>query len=196
MDSILLPFLWALNGVLAVTYILAENLLTVGLLVVMAWMLLSLKPFANAYYAERIKVFLLVTGVVSLIMSVIAPAPAPFFLLVMPLFAMISLYLGLSRSNPADVFWHYAQTGLIYNGAIVLFMFLESNLGQTSGTSGEMYLLQGQNYVGLMGGIALYGIPVFFMASVAKEYLAHKPQQKPEELLTTIRDARKPRSRQ
>ena len=61
MDSILLPFLWALNGVLAVIYILAENLLTVGLLVVMTWMLLSLKPFANAYYAERIKVFLLVT---------------------------------------------------------------------------------------------------------------------------------------
>ena len=109
---------------------------------------------------------------------------------------MISLYLGLSRSNPADVFWNYAQTGLIYNGAIVLFMFLESNLGQTSGTSGEMYLLQGQNYVGLMGGIALYGIPVFFMASVAKEYLAHKPQQKPEDMLTTIRDARKPRARQ
>jgi hypothetical protein len=195
-DSIFLPFLWALNGVLAILYILAENLLTVGLLGVLIWMLLSLKPFANAYYAERIKVFLLVTTVVSLVMSVIAPSPAPFFLLVMPLFAMISLYMGLSRTNPADIFWNYAQTALIYNGAIVLFMFLENNLGQTSGTSGEMYLLQGQNYVGLMGGIAMYGIPVFFMASVAKEYLAHKPQQDPNDLLTTIRDARKPRARQ
>jgi hypothetical protein len=194
-DSIFLPFLWALNGVLAVTYILAENLLTVGLLGVLTWMLLSLKPFANAYYAERIKSFLLVTGVVSLVMSVIAPAPAPFFLLAMPLFAMVSLYMGLSRTNPADIFWNYAQTALIYNGAIVLFMFMEGNLGQTSGTSGEMYLLQGQNYVGLIGGIAMYGIPVFFMASVAKEYLAHKPQQEPFDMLTTIRDARKPRQR-
>lgn len=196
MDSIFLPFLWALNGVLAVIYILAENLLTVGLLGVLIWMLLSLKPFANAYYAERIKVFLLVTAVASLVMSVIAPSPAPFFLLVMPLFAMSSLYMGLSRTNPADIYWNYAQTALIYNGAIVLFMFLESNLGQTSGTSGAMYLLQGQNYIGLLGGIAMYGIPVFFMASVAKEYLAHKPQQKPEDMLTTIRDARKPRTRQ
>ena len=58
MDSLLLPFLWALNGVLAVIYILAENLLTVGLLVVMTWMLLSLKPFANAYYARADKSFL------------------------------------------------------------------------------------------------------------------------------------------
>jgi hypothetical protein len=187
--------LWALNGVLAIIYILAENLLTVGLLGVLAWMLLSLKPFANEYYAERIKSFLLVTAVISLVMSVIAPSPAPFFLLAMPLFAMASLYLGLSRTNPADIFWNYAQTALIYNGAIVLFMFLESNLGRTSGTSGEMYLLQGQNYVGLIGGIAMYGIPVFFMASVAKEYLAHKPQQEPLDMLTTIRDARKPRSR-
>ena len=195
MDSIFIPFLWALNGALAIIYILAENLLTVGLLVVLVWMLVSLKPFANAYYAERIQSFLLVTGVVSLVMSVIAPSPAPFFLLVMPLFAMVSLYLGLSRSNPADIFWQYAQTALIYNGAIVLFMFLESNLGRASGTSGEMYLLQGQNYVGLVGGIAMYGIPVFFMASVAKEYLAHKPQQEPIDLLTTIRDARKPRQR-
>jgi len=192
-DSIFIPFLWALNGVLAIAYILAENLLTVGLLVVLVWMLFSLKPFANAYYAERIKSFLLVTGIVSLVMSVIAPSPAPFFLLVMPLFAMGSLHLGLSRSNPADIFWNYAQTALIYNGAIVLFMFLESNLGRASGTSGEMYLLQGQNYVGLVGGIAMYGIPVFFMASIAKEYLAHKPQQEPIDLLTTIRDARKPR---
>jgi len=194
-ESIFLPFLWALNGVLAIIYILMENLMTVALLAVLIWMLLSLKPFANVYYAERIKSFLLVTGVLSLIMSVIAPTPAPFFLLVMPLFAMASLYLGLSRTNPADIYWNYAQTALIYNGAIVLFIFLEKNLGQASGTSGEMYLLQGQNYVGLIGGIAMYGIPVFFMASIAKEYLAHKPQQEPIDMLTTIRDARKPRQR-
>lgn len=195
MDSIFLPFLWALNGVLAIIYILAENLMTLALLGVLAWMLFSLRKFANDYYAERIKIFLLVVAVLSLVMSVLAPVPAPFFLVVMPLFAMIAIYLGLSRTNPADIFWNYAQTALIYNGAVILFMFLESDLGKSSSTGGAMYLMQGQNYIGLLGGIAMYGIPVFFMASVAKEYLAHKPQQDPNDLLTTIRDARKPRSR-
>lgn len=195
MDSIFLPFLWALNGVLAIIYILAENLMTLVLLGVLVWMLFSLRKFANDYYAERIKIFLLVVAVLSLVMSVLAPAPAPFFLVVMPMFAMIALYLGLSRTNPADIFWNYAQTALIYNGAVILFMFLESDLGKSSGTGGAMYLMQGQNYIGLLGGIAMYGIPVFFMASVAKEYLAHKPQQDPNDLLETIRDARKPRSR-
>lgn len=196
MTSLFLPFLWALNGVLALIYILTENLMTLALLAVLTWMVFSLKKFANEYYAERIKVFLLVAAVLSLLMSVIAPAPAPFFLVAMPLFAMVALHLGLSRTNPADIFWSYAQIDLLYNGAIILFMFLESDLGKSSGTSGAMYLMQGQNYIGLLGGIALYGIPVFFMASLAKEYLAHKPQPDPGDLLTTIRDARKPRLRQ
>lgn len=178
LPTILTPFAWLLNGLLAILYGLVLHWQPALLVPALGW-LAAQGPTEHRPWAVGIAALVLPAGL-------LAPQPAPALLLVMSLAAGLGMLL--ERFNPASLHWRllnglalYALLGL---GAGLFQFYLERLAGE------NLLLLQGQAYVGLLAEVALYGLPVGYLALLAQGLLVHPPipgGSRPETLLHTLR---------
>ena len=172
----LLPLLWALNGLLAALYLLAENILALLLIPPLAW-LLATSP------AEQ-RPWVLAAAGLALLSAALAPQPAPALALLMAVAGVLGVLL--ERFNPAALRWRavggialYALMGLGFSA----YQFLLPSMG-----ADNALLAQGQRYLNVLISIAMYFYPLGFLALLAQAIWVHPPlAQNPEAMIHTVR---------
>ncbi len=188
MDFSLIP-IWLVNGILVIVFTLAEHWLTLLLLFPMIWLNYSLPQRAGQFYRKEFRPYLTGASGLSIAGSIFAPQPVPTFLLMMAVVSVIALLIEQGY-NPAETYWTVVRGMALYALAgigFALFRFyLESPVAANDPNTGA-FILQGQNYLGIMVAIAMYAMPILYMGLLAKEALAHPPADTPANMVKKIR---------
>jgi len=184
LDALLLPFVWVLNGLLAVVYVAVEHLAVVALVPLLALLYGQMGALAAAQ-AQRLRAVLVGAGALAILSALLAPQPAPY--LTAGLTGVGALAVRLERYRPDETAWEVIQNLILYAlvglGARVLTWVLEH---QTDGL-----FAGGVNYLAVLVGFALWGMPVAQGALLLKNLLAHAPTGgDPRTILTRARERR------
>ena len=180
-QQIAAPFFWVLNGLLVVLYVLVERWQTVLLVPALVWLFLR-GPKEHRTWAFRSSVFALAT-------SLICPQPVPILLLVLAV--AYGIAITAEKFNPTEIHWRsvsalasYSLVGL----GMTTFTFYIQNQSITN----PMFS-QGQTYIGIIAGVALYGVPLGYLSLLAQRLLVHPPlpgSGSPSELINALRARR------
>ena len=176
--ALLLPFYWLINGLLALAYTLLEHWYSILLIPPIVW-LAAQGPLEH-------RPWLLSAGGLGLLASIGAPLPVPFLLLVMALAGGVAMLL--ERFNPQALHWRITSGLALYALAGLGFAGLQLYLERSA--SASLLLAQGQNYFAILAGVAMYGIPIGYLALLAQALLVHPPlpgSGRPEELVNNLR---------
>jgi len=170
--------IWVVNGVLVIFFKSIDSLLSIALLV-------SLGTFVW-FSPDEQRSWAVGAGVLSVVTSVIAPPPVPLFLLVMSFGGWIAFFL--EKYNQPAMRWNiirgmslYAVAGLGFAG------YKGLGLGDLAASDPQM--AQGAIYLNAIIGIAMYVIPLGFLAMLAQSIWAHPPIPggQPDQIIGTIR---------
>lgn len=176
--TLLLPFIWLLNGLLALVYSMAGQWISILLIAPLVWL---------AYRGPvEHRPWLIGAGGLSLLASTLAPMPAPALLLLMAVAGAIALLI--ERFNPAALHWRITSGLALY--ALAGLGFAGFQLYLERWASSSLLLAQGQNYFSILAGIAMYGIPIGYLALLAQALLVHPPipgSGRPEQLINNLR---------
>ena len=177
MNPVVERLIWTLNGFLVFLYSTTDHLSTLALLI-------SVGAFLWFSPAEQ-RSWAIGAGVLSVVASAIAPAPAPLFLLVMSLGGWVALFL--ENYNRPALRWNVIR-GLSLYAIASLGFTLYRGAGATSLAS-DPQMAQGAVYVNSLVGIVMYVIPLGFLVMVAQSIWAHPPAPggRPAQLIGTIR---------
>lgn len=169
--------IWTVNGLLAILYALIDHLTALGFAVaVLAFVITT--PREQRTWAMG-------AGLLSVAASLIAPIPTPLFLLVMILGGWVAVILE-QYNRPAQR-WNVIRGLALYALAGVGFA-LYRNLGLGDSILGDPMMAQGAGYLNAIIGIAMYVIPLGFMAMLAQSIWAHPPAPgTPSDLITKVR---------
>lgn len=177
METLLNLPVWLLNGFLVILYAAVERwvfLILAGLLVLV-------------YLAAPVEQRPLTLGALGLALAagLLAPNPIPFFLLAITGTAIV---MGrVEKYNRPAVQWQAVQALGLYS-LIGLGLTLALALGLDRSLSSDPLSAQGAGYLKAIAGIAMYAVPVMFMAWQAKSIWAHPPAPgTPKDILTTVR---------
>lgn len=176
--TLLLPFVWLLNGLLALAYSMASHWISILLIPPLAWL-------AYRGPAEH-RPWVIGAGGLGLLASILSPMPVPALLLLMAIAGGIAMFL--ERFNPAALHWRITSGLALYSLAGLGFAGLQFYLERWA--SASLLLAQGQNYFSILAGIAMYGVPIGYLALLAQALLVHPPIPgggKPEQLINTLR---------
>jgi hypothetical protein len=176
LDTLLLPFIWVLNGFLAVVYLVFENFTIVALIPLLVW-LWKLTPKAQQWWMAA-------TAVLAVAAGILAPFVVGLWLLLMSGGSILAI--SLEKFNQESLSWRvisgiaaYALIGIgfsIYNG-------LSPALIDPYGT-----FAQGKGYLDILISLAVFLGPLGFVGLLVQSLFAHPPiEGTPEELVTTVR---------
>jgi len=180
-NIILERLIWILNGFLIIVYVAVENLHTILIAVSSIFFVIS-TPREHQRWAFG-------AAFVALVMSLIAPAPVPAFLLIMSLAGWLGLYL--EQYNRVAQRWNIIRGQALYATAGLGFTAYRT-FGLGSAMTGDPMMMQGASYLNGLIGIAMYVIPIGFLAWLAQSIWAHPPAPaSPEELINTVRVRKK-----
>lgn len=175
-DSFILPFLWLLNGLLALVYIFAGQWLALAQLLPLGRLLWITPPEQRGWAVAA--------GVMSILAAFLAPVPVPFWLFAMTLTGAIAV--TAERFNPDNLRWRVISGLALYALAgigFAVFQWLLAHQAQDS-----LLLSQGQTYIGILIGVAMYGIPLGYLVLLAQALWAHPPLPgKPAEIINSLR---------
>ena len=171
-----LPFVWLLNGVLAVLYLAMEHWYLMALVVALTGLGVS----SHALSGQR--PWFIGAAVLSFSVALFSPPVVGVLMAVMALAALAAL--RLERFNPPLLFWRVVQGlalyALIALGVLVYRAFLAS-------APTDWALGGGKQYLEVIASIALYAYPLGFLAMLAQAVFAHPPIGTPEDLITAVR---------
>jgi len=174
--ELLLPFLWLLNGLLTVVFLLAENFLALLLIPPLAWLL------ATAPGEQR--PWSVAAAILALLCEALAPQPVPTLILLMAIAAVVGVLL--ERFNPAALRWRAVGGIALY--ALMGLGFAGYQLWTPSLGASDPLLAQGQRYLGVLASIAMYFYPLGFLALLAQSIWVHPPLlQSPGGMIHTVR---------
>ncbi len=176
LHTLLLPFIWMLNGFLAVVYLTLENIVVVALIPGLIW-LLSLVPKSQRYW-------MLATAVLAVAAGVAAPTVVSIWLLLMTYGSILAI--KLEKFNQESLSWRilsgiaaYALIGIGFS----LYSGLSSTLIDPYGT-----FAQGKGYLDIIISIAVFLGPLGFIGLLVQSLFAHPPiEGRPDEIVTTVR---------
>ncbi len=175
-----LPFVWLANGVLALLWLVVENLWTVLLVPALGAFFLR-APANQRSWALGVAVLSLVAGAVS-------PFPVALFLLVIILAGLLTI--RLERLNPQNTHWTLVRGLGLYSLV---------GLGYTAYRTWvvpamtDPALQQGQVYLSAIASIALYLFPLGVLALMAQGLFVHPPVQgEADEIIYHFRSRGKP----
>jgi hypothetical protein len=177
-QTFLTPFVWILNGLLVLAYLLANHWQTVLLVPLLGYLCLR-GPTEHQRWAVGI-------SLLAVSVSLLTGAPVPAFLLAMTLAACLALFF--ERFNPANLHWRVLSGLALYalvGAGITLFQGYTSSLAPDN-----QMLTQGQNYISIMSAIGLYGVPLGYFVLLAQNVFVHPPipgGQPPAQLVNTLR---------
>ncbi|MEW6179179.1 MAG: hypothetical protein AB1522_04550 [Chloroflexota bacterium] len=168
-DTLLLPFVWVLNGLLALVWLAVDNLALVLLIPALVWLYLLLGQRLHEAQARRMRQVLLPAGGLALAAALIAPNPAPY--LVAGLAGVGGFVMRVDNYRPDESAWETIQNLILYAlvglGARVLFWVLDNQPADN--------LIAGVNYLAVLASFALWGMPVAQAGLLIKNLLAHAP---------------------
>lgn len=168
-----LPFLWVLNGGLALIYLAIAHWYVLLSLPPLVWLVLTERPERRSRVAAATVMAVLAAGV--------APPPVPHAVLLMSWAAIGAV--RLERHDPLALRWNIAQ-GLALYGLIGLGYLTWRSLGPQAP---DPATAQGLAYLNAIIVIAMYTYPLGFLAMLAQAAWVHPPMERPEDLVTTIR---------
>lgn len=171
----LLPFLWVLNGFLAVLYLLADHALVVLLLPLLGWLALTTLKAQQPWT--------LAAGGLALAAAVFAPSVVAMFLLLMA-GGSVAL-VRVEKFNPLALRWRITG-GLALYALIGLGAALYETLAPLLT---DPTLAQGQNYLNVLVSLALWLYPLGFLGMLAQALWVHPPLEggTPEDILVRTR---------
>jgi hypothetical protein len=173
--------LWPINGFLALVYLAFEHLVPLTLIASAGW-------FALSTPAEQ-RTWAVASSGLAILASFLAPAPVPLFLLVLSLAGWAGL--GVERYNRPAQRWNIIRSQALYALAGMGYALYRS-LGLDAAMQSDPAMMQGAAYLNGLTGIAMYVIPLGFLAYLAQSIFAHPPAPgSPEELIRKVRTRRK-----
>jgi len=180
MSAWLLPFVWLINGVMALVWLLTDHLWQVGLAGALG--------YAVLHAPETQKQWTLGVAFLALLAGIFAPFPVSLFMLIMTIAGVIAV--RLERLNPQNTHWTMIRgLGLYALTALGFFTYHELILPSMS----DPTLVQGQAYINAIASFALYLVPLGYLALLAQGMLVHPPvQQDPSEIIYRLRSRGKP----
>jgi len=168
-DTLLLPFVWELNGLLALIWLALDNLALVLLIPLLVWLYRLGGDRLQEAQARRMQQVLLPAGGLALAAVLFAPGPAPY--LMAGLAGVGCFVVRVDNYRPDESAWETIQNLLLYAlvglGARVLLWAMDAQPADS--------LIAGVNYLAVLTGFALWGMPVAQAALLIKNLLAHAP---------------------
>ena len=169
--------IWALNGILVILYTAVGNLHAIGVALSSIFFVASTPHEQKAWAAG--------SACLALAAALITPVPVPTFLLVMSISGWVGLYL--EQYNRIAQRWNLIRGQALYSLAGLGFA-LYRTFGLGNAISNDTMMMQGAAYLNGLIGIAMYVIPIGFLAWLAQNIWAHPPTPAtPEELINTVR---------
>ena len=169
--------IWTMNGLLAILYSLIDHLTALAFALVVAAFVITTPREQRAWAIGA--------GILSIAASLMAPSPVPLFLLVMILGGWAAVMLE-QYNRPAQR-WNVIRGLALYALAGVGFT-LYRNLGLGESVLADPMMAQGAGYLNAIIGIAMYVIPLGFLAMAAQSVWAHPPAPgTPSDLITKVR---------
>jgi hypothetical protein len=171
-DTLLLPFVWALNGLLATLYLLAEHWALVAVLPLLGYLLVNSSASPHPAVEGQARVMrpaLLGAAGLALAAVVFAPRPVPY--LMAGLLGVGVVALRLDGYRPDETLWSLIQSVILYAlvglGARVLTFLLDN--GGAEGING------GVNYLAVLVSFTLWLMPITQAGMLVKNLLVHAP---------------------
>lgn len=169
--------IWIVNGFLAIIYSLIDHLTA---LLFLAAVIAFIVTTSNEQ-----RVWAVGAGLLSIAASLLTPSPVPLFLLVMILGGWTAVLL--EKYNLPARRWNVIR-GLALYAMAGLGFTLYRNLGLDESVLADPMMAQGANYLNAIIGIAMYVIPIGFLAMLAQSIWAHPPAPgTPSDLITKVR---------
>jgi len=169
--------IWTVNGLLAILYSLIDHLTALAFALAVAAFVITTPREQRAWAIGA--------GILSIAASLIASSPVPLFLLVMILGGWAAVMLE-QYNRPAQR-WNVIRGLALYALAGVGFT-LYRNLGLGESVLADPMMAQGAGYLNAIIGIAMYVIPLGFLAMAAQSVWAHPPTPgTPSDLITKVR---------
>lgn len=178
LPTLLLPFVWMINGLLVFVYTLSGHWQASLLLPALIWFSLE-GPIEHQAWAFGVSAIAVMTSLVS-------PQPVPVFLLAMTLSGCVAI--GLERFNSTSLHWRMISGIGIYALAGIGISAFQGYMDYLAPDS--PLITQGQAYIGILAAVALYGLPLGYLALLAQGLLVHPPisgNGSPEGLIQTLR---------
>jgi hypothetical protein len=176
LSTLTLPFLWLLNGILAISYLLFDHLLAVVLIAPLTWLTITTKPAQRAWMASA--------SVLALAATALGPAMIGLWHLIIAVASIAAILL--ERFNPEALRWRVAGGTAIY-GLIGLGVTVYKSLAPVI-IAGDSLLSQGQAYLSTIISIATVLVPLGIIGVLVQAVWAHPPMEAgPEETIYQVR---------
>ena len=174
-NTLLLPFTWLLNGILALAYLTVEHITVVLLSLPLYWLVSTTEKAQRAW--------MMGAGALALAGAMFGSPAVGIWLLVMATSSMLTI--RLEKFNPATLRWRVAggltAYALIGLGAAIYKLLAPSMLS-------DSFFAQGQVYLSTIVGVATIIAPVGFLGMLVQAIWAHPPlEHSPEEMYSQIR---------
>lgn len=169
--------LWPINGFLALLYLAVGRIASLALLASAGWFAFSAPAEQRAWAAA--------SSALAVLASLFSPNPVPVFLLAISLAGWAGL--GVERFNFAAMRWNIVRAQALYALAGMGYALYRS-LGLDAAALSDPAMAQGALYLNALLGIAMYVIPIGFLAYQAQAVFVHPPTlRSPEELIRQVR---------
>jgi hypothetical protein len=169
--------IWVINGVLASAYYAVDHLLAIALMVTVT-LFVARTPREQRVWAAG-------SSALAVAATLFAPVPVPQFLLVMCLAGWLAQWLE-QYNKPAQR-WNTIRGQALYALAGLGFAAYRG-LGLGNAVASDPMMAQGASYLNAIIGIAMYVIPLGFLAMLAQSIWAHPPAPgTPEQIITKVR---------
>lgn len=164
MNAIILFGLWVLNGLLAILWLLVDNLVVLGCVPLLGWLVVT-APREQRYYA-------IAAAGLSLAGAAVTPLPAAPLTLAMAMVGTAGYYL--ERFNKPASLWTMIRGLSLYGLVCIGYAIYRAYLLPSAS---DPMLTQGMTYLTIIISIALYILPVGYLVLVAQSLFAHPPLQ-------------------
>jgi len=169
--------IWVANGFLAIAYSLVDHATALAFAAAVIAFIATTAHEQRSWAAG--------TGILAMAASLLAPSPVPLFLLVMIGGGWAAV--SLERYNRPAQRWNVIRGLALYALAGLGFM-LYRNMGLGESVMSDPMMANGAGYLNAIIGIAMYVIPLGFLAMVAQSVWAHPPAiGNPADLITKVR---------
>jgi len=174
-DILLFPFIWVINGLLALTYLTVEHITVVLLAFPLYWLISTTEK------AQR--PWMIGAGAMALAGAMFGSLAVGIWLLLMASASV--LVIRLEKFNPHTLRWRVAggiaAYALIGLGAAIYKLLAPSMMS-------DSFFAQGQVYLSTIVGVATIIAPVGFLGMLVQAVWAHPPLDgTPEDMFSQIR---------
>lgn len=174
------PFLWIANGALALLWLLVDHLWVVLLVPVLGYAVLQAPGNQRSWT--------LVVALLALVAGAVSPFPVALLLAVMTLSGLLAV--RLEKINPQNTHWTLVRGLGLYS--LVGLGFTAYRTWLVPAMS-DPALVQGQVYLSAIASIALYLLPLGYLALLAQSLFVHPPvQNEADDIIYHFRSRGKP----